>query len=470
MTAADAPLRDELTSLLAAHESSAPTSTTSRRPSIAPAYAAVIDAPTAGPRWEGRRIGAYRLVREVGRGGMSRVFLAERADGAFEQRVALKLLRPGFDSDIDVQRFRAERQILASLDHPNIARLLDGGLTDDGLPYLVLEYIDGLPLDRYCEDRGLSTRHRLGLFLTVAEAVEHAHRHSVVHRDLKPSNVLVTPGGVVKLLDFGVAKLLEQGAPGATRTTRTTHRWVTPGYAAPEQVRGAAITPRTDVYQLGVVLYELLAGRMPFGRDAESLHDLEAAVLSREPDPLGGPLRGDLDAIVAKALRKDPAERYASASSARGRRAPAPHRPPRAGAAADGALPRAPVRRAPPHRARGSRGRAARARGVGGRRSARAGAHAARTRPSARHGRSAAGAARAARPRCRRRGPRGHGRRPAAAAPRAGRGTEPRVDTGASGGAPRGGRPRAPEAARARERLRPSPGRARDPPPRGGSR
>ena len=313
-TAADALLRDELTSLLEAHESSAQYFDDLAAAVIAPAYAAAIDAPPAGPRWEGRRVGTYRLVREVGRGGMSRVFLAERADGAFEQRVALKLLHPGLDSDIDVQRFRAERQMLASLDHPSIARLLDGGVTDDGLPYLVLEYVDGLPLDRYCEDRGLSTRQRLDLFLTVADAVEHAHRHSIVHRDLKPSNVLVTSGGVVKLLDFGVAKLLEQGTPGATRTTRTTHRWVTPEYAAPEQVRDARVTPRTDVYQLGVVLYELLTGRTPFGREAESLHDLETAVLSREPDPLGGPLRGDLDAIVAKSLRKDPAERYASAS------------------------------------------------------------------------------------------------------------------------------------------------------------
>ena len=281
---------------------------------MSPAYAALADAETSGPRWEGRRVGAYRLVREIGRGGMSRVFLAERADGEFEQQVALKLLRPGFDSDIDVMRFRAERQILASLNHPNIARLLDGGMTDDALPYLVLEYIDGAPVDRFCQSRGLSTRQRLQLFLTIAEAVEYAHGNSVVHRDLKPSNVLVTSDGAVKLLDFGVAKLLEQHAPGARPTTRTTHRWLTPDYAAPEQIRGKGITPRTDVYQLGAALYELLTGRTPFGHCGETIHELERAILERDPDSLGETLGGDLDAIALKALRKNPDERYASAS------------------------------------------------------------------------------------------------------------------------------------------------------------
>ena len=281
---------------------------------VSPAYAALADAETVGPRWEGRRVGAYRLVREIGRGGMSRVFLSERADGEFEQQVALKLLRPGFDSDIDVMRFRAERQILASLNHPNIARLLDGGVTDDALPYLVLEYIDGLPVDRYCQSRSLVTRQRLELFVTIADAVEYAHRNSVVHRDLKPSNILVTSNGTVKLLDFGVAKLLEDGAPSPRPTTRTGHRWMTPEYAAPEQIRGTSITPRTDVYQLGAALYELLAGRTPFGPYGETIHELERAILEREPDALGGRMGGDLDAIVFKALRKNPDERYASAS------------------------------------------------------------------------------------------------------------------------------------------------------------
>jgi len=211
-------------------------------------------------------------------------------------------------------RFRAERQILASLSHPNIARLLDGGVTDDALPYLVLEYVDGVPVDRYCESRGLTTRQRLELFVTIADAVHYAHRHSVVHRDLKPSNILVTSDGTVKLLDFGVAKLIEEGAPSARPTTRTGHRWMTPEYAAPEQIRGKPITPRTDVYQLGAALYELLAGRTPFGPYGETIHDLERAILEREPDALGDGLGGDLGAIVFKALRKNPDERYASAS------------------------------------------------------------------------------------------------------------------------------------------------------------
>jgi len=309
----DTALRRELGSLLDAERSAAEYFDDLADEIVSPAYAAMADAETVGPRWEGRRVGAYRLVREIGRGGMSRVFHAERADGEFEQQVALKLLRPGFDSDIDVMRFRSERQILASLSHPNIARLLDGGVTDDALPYLVLEYIDGVPVDRYCQSRGLATRQRLELFVTIADAVEYAHRHSVVHRDLKPTNILVTSDGTAKLLDFGVAKLLEEGAPSARPTTRTGHRWMTPEYAAPEQIRGRPITARTDVYQLGAVLYELLAGRTPFGHYGETVHELERAILEREPDALGGGLGGDLGAIVLKALRKNPDERYASA-------------------------------------------------------------------------------------------------------------------------------------------------------------
>ena len=309
----DTALRRELGSLLDAERSAAEYFDDLADEIVSPAYAAMADAETVGPRWEGRRVGAYRLVREIGRGGMSRVFHAQRADGEFEQQVALKLLRPGFDSDIDVMRFRSERQILASLSHPNIARLLDGGVTDDALPYLVLEYIDGVPVDRYCQSRGLATRQRLELFVTIADAVEYAHRHSVVHRDLKPTNILVTSDGTAKLLDFGVAKLLEEGAPSARPTTRTGHRWMTPEYAAPEQIRGRPITARTDVYQLGAVLYELLAGRTPFGHYGETVHELERAILEREPDALGGGLGGDLGAIVLKALRKNPDERYASA-------------------------------------------------------------------------------------------------------------------------------------------------------------
>ena len=300
---------------------------------IAAAVIAEARESTAGERNEGRRVGVYQIVREIGRGGMSRVFLAERADGQFTQQVALKLLRLGLDSEIDQERFRAERQILASLNHPNIARLLDGGVTDDGLPYLVLEHVDGVPIDRYCRDRALPVRERLALFLTVAEAVQYAHQNLVVHRDLKPSNILVTADGTVKLLDSGLAKLLQtDAAEPAPRTTRMGHRWMTPEYAAPEQIRSEPITTLTDVYQLGAVLYELLAGRVPFA--AGNLHELETAVLGVEPEPpssaavrdgssvigrrhtdpwaLRRALRGDLDTIVLRALRKEQEQRYAS--------------------------------------------------------------------------------------------------------------------------------------------------------------
>jgi serine/threonine-protein kinase len=278
------------------------------------------------PPVEGRRIGQYRLVREIGRGGMSRVLLAERADGQFEQQVAIKLLRPGFDSEIDQGRFRAERQILASLHHPNIARLLDGGVTDEGQPYLVIEYVDGEPIDVYCDRRALSVAERVRLFLDVAMATQYAHRNLIVHRDLKPSNILVTADGTVKLLDFGIAKLLEPGAAAAVPpVTRTGQRWMTPEYAAPEQIRGAPVNTLTDVYQLGMVLYELVGGRRPFSTRTESLHALEEAVLHEEPpppsaawpqgDPRRKALRGDLDAIVLKALRKEPERRYPSAAA-----------------------------------------------------------------------------------------------------------------------------------------------------------
>ena len=263
-------------------------------------------------RYEGRRLGAYRIVKEIGRGGMSRVFLAERADGHFEQQVALKLLRAGFDSDVDVERFRAERQVLAALNHPHIARLMDGGVTDDGLPYLVLEYIDGLPIDEYCRGHSLSIRHRLELFLSVADAVHYAHSRAVVHRDLKPSNILVTHDGTSKLLDFGLAKMLEEGVTGEGPSTRTGFRWMTPDYAAPEQVRGESISARTDVYQLGAVLYELLTGHTPFGAARRTLHDLEMAALKQEPASLTREFGADVDAIVRKALQKSPDERYAN--------------------------------------------------------------------------------------------------------------------------------------------------------------
>jgi serine/threonine-protein kinase len=267
-----------------------------------------------GAAHEGRRIGAYRILRQIGYGGMSRVFLAERADGEFTQQVALKLLRPGLDSEIDQHRFRAERQILASLNHPNIARLLDGGLTDQGQPYLVLELVDGEPIDRYCSERGLRLRPRLELFLAIADAVQYAHRRLIVHRDVKPSNVLVTNDGTVKLLDFGLAKLLEPSYDAEpAMPTATGHRWMTPEYAAPEQIRGTSITTLTDVYQLGALLHELLTGRPPFGTRERSVHELETAILEGDLQPLTGELGGDLDAIVGKALSRESDARYASA-------------------------------------------------------------------------------------------------------------------------------------------------------------
>ena len=270
----------------------------------------------------GRRVGAYRLIREIGRGGMSRVYLAERADGQFEQRVAVKLVRPGLDSELDQARFRVERQILAGLNHPDIARLFDGGVDGDGSPYLVLEYVEGKPINVHCEEHTLTSTERLRLFLPVLEAVQYAHRNLVVHRDLKPSNILVTADGEVKLLDFGLAKLLEPAANDES-LTQTGQRWMTPEYAAPEQVRADPVTTATDIYQLGAVLYELLTGTPPFGRRVRGLHELEDAIMHdapRAPSAASAArkeLRGDVDAIVLQALRKEPERRYASAAAFR---------------------------------------------------------------------------------------------------------------------------------------------------------
>jgi serine/threonine-protein kinase len=283
--------------------------------------AAADDAADAAP---GRRIGAYSIVREIGRGGMSRVLLARRVDGHFEQHVALKLLRAGLDSDVDHARFRAERQIVASLNHPNIARLLDGGHTEAGQPYLVLEYVDGQPIDAYCDTHTLSVRRCLELFLMVAGATQYAHANLIIHRDLKPSNILVGADGTVKLLDFGLAKLLEPGAGARDEgAVHTVANWMTPAYASPEQIRRHPVTTLTDVYQLGIVLYRLLAGRLPFSTKTGDVRELEAAVLNDEPvapsaaaaatDPARAmALAGDLDAIVLKAIRKEPEERYTS--------------------------------------------------------------------------------------------------------------------------------------------------------------
>ena len=298
---------------------------------------APMDAPGEGAPESavGRRIGPYRTVRLLGRGGMGDVYLAERADGQFEKQVALKLLRTGFHSGDRTQRFRAERQILASFTHPNIARLLDGGVTEAGRPFFAMEHVRGQPIDAYCDAHRLPIRKRLRLFLDVCAAVQYAHRNLIVHRDLKPSNILVTDDGTVQLLDFGIAKLLDpERMPGTAPQTRTGLLPMTPEYASPEQVRGGAITTASDVYQLGVVLYELLTGQRP--HDVRDCSPSEAeriicderptrpstAVTDASPETAGAgssprrlrkALRGDLDTIVMKALRKEPERRYASA-------------------------------------------------------------------------------------------------------------------------------------------------------------
>ncbi len=289
----------------------------------------------------GRAVGRYRLLEEIGRGGMGTVYRAERADGAFEHTVALKLIRPGMGSAAVLRRFRHERQVLASLDHPNVARILDGGRADDGRPYLVMELVDGEPITAYCNRRRLGVEARLRLFRQVCDAVAYAHRRLVVHRDLKPSNVLVAEDEQgrphVKLLDFGIAKLMHpaeaglfSGEAGSEATlTRDGRLPLTPQYAAPEQVRGEAITTATDVYALGVLLYELLTGQPPYRLDASRPAEWERVIGGVEPqrpsaaapqgeaeshggEPLKKRLAGDLDTICLKALRKEPERRYPS--------------------------------------------------------------------------------------------------------------------------------------------------------------
>jgi non-specific serine/threonine protein kinase/serine/threonine-protein kinase len=256
----------------------------------------------------GRRVGPFLIVERIGRGGMGEVFAAVRADGQYEQKVALKVVR-GFATADVVERFRAERQILAGLDHLNIARLLDGGTTEDGAPYLVMELVDGVPIDEFCRVHELTVADRLALFLQVCSAVQYAHQRLVIHRDIKPSNVLVTASGVPKLLDFGIAKMLD--AVGNSQETLL--RPFTPEYASPEQVRGETVSTATDVYSLAVVLYRLLAGRSPYKLDTHTPEELVEAVRSREPERPGPAiLGGDLESILLKALRKEPEQRYAS--------------------------------------------------------------------------------------------------------------------------------------------------------------
>ena len=289
--------------------------------------------PPSGLMVAGNEVGPYRLERLLGEGGMGQVWLAARADGLYQRRVALKLLRPGLaDSDLRL-RFTREREILGRLAHPHIARLLDAGVSSSGLPFLALERVDGIPVTDYCRQHGTSLEERLGMFFQVCEAVSHAHANLIVHRDLKPSNILVTPAGEVRLLDFGIAKLLDLD-PAFDRT-RTGGRAFTLHYAAPEQLRGEPVSTMTDVYALGVVLHELLSGARPYRPTRTSDAALEEAILLQEPirasvavaSGVGGAwhgedevarkryarrLSGDLDNILAKALAKDPQQRYPS--------------------------------------------------------------------------------------------------------------------------------------------------------------
>jgi len=301
---------------------------------------------SAPPSPVGRRFGPYRVVAEIGRGGMGVVYRAVRDDDAFHKEVALKLLPGGALSDLFEERFRRERQILAGLEHPNIAHLLDGGSDDSGRPYYVLELVDGLPIDAYCRDRGLDLAARIELVRTACGAVALAHSRLVVHCDLKPANVLVTADGTVKLVDFGISRLLAPDADGGMAAATLTGWWMTPEYASPEQVRGEPVTTATDVYALGVMLYELLTGSRPYDVGSHSPDEVVRAICEREVTrpslavarPATGPssarktapsaagpaddnprrlrrrLSGDLDTIVMRAMARDPASRYQSAT------------------------------------------------------------------------------------------------------------------------------------------------------------
>ena len=312
--AGDAELRAEVESLLACDGQANEFLESAARPA---ALRSLLDAPPEAPA--AARIGPYKVLSEIGRGGMGAVYLAERDDHEYRKQVAIKLVRGDVDSASVVGRFRQERQILAELDHPNIARLLDGGTTDEGVPYLVMEHVEGVPIDAYCEARQLSVDQRLALFRTVCSAVTDAHRKLVVHRDLKPGNILVTSEGTPKLLDFGIAKLLTP-QPGSEHTVTGT-RLMTPEYASPEQWRGGPVTAASDIYSLGVILYRLLTGRGPYRVGSDLPHELGRAICEEDPEPPSAAavpqtrrwLAGDLDAIVLKALRKEPERRYGSA-------------------------------------------------------------------------------------------------------------------------------------------------------------
>jgi non-specific serine/threonine protein kinase/serine/threonine-protein kinase len=335
----DPQIRAEVLSLLAAHDDA-----TDFLEEAGPAQGHFLSA-FHSSALAGHRIGAYRLVEEIGRGGMGTVYRAVRDDDEFQMVVAIKIVSRGMDTDMVLRRFRTERQILASLDHPNIARILDGGSTSSGLPYLVMEFVDGLPLTRYCDERRLTVTERLRLFRKVCDAVGYAHRNYVIHRDLKPGNILVTSDGTPKLLDFGIAKIVKGNDEDPTVTGLA---MATPAYASPEQIRGGAIGLGSDIYSLGVILYELLTGHRPYRLPMRDSEELARVICEREPtrastvvairekleegegptvtldpsdisdrrqttiDALRRHLRGDLDTVVSVALRKEPDRRYSS--------------------------------------------------------------------------------------------------------------------------------------------------------------
>src|SRR6266540_7146069 len=352
--AGDVSLRNDVETLLSQHESAGNLleeplygETELGVLSSLQAYAEAED--DVGDPMIGRRLGAYRIEREIGRGGMGAVYDAIRVDKEFNKR--------GMDTDFILRRFRTERQILAALDHPHIARLLDGGTTEDGLPYFVMEHIEGQPLYNYCDEHQLTIAERLKLFTAICDALHYAHQKQVVHRDIKPSNVLVTSEGVPKLLDFGIAKLLDPGLVGDIThdPTATAMRLMTPEYASPEQVQGAPTSPTTDVYSLGVLLYELLTGHRPYRLTNRAPHEMARVICEEAPAPpsfiitrpedllpkfvskddeattlkqvyttrratlesLRRDLSGALDSIVMRALRKEPEWRYQSAEEFR---------------------------------------------------------------------------------------------------------------------------------------------------------
>ena len=331
--AGDKVLRREVEALIAADQQAG----TGFLAGSAVEASSILAAPEELVSLAGTRIGPYQIVEEIGHGGMGTVYRAVRADDQYRKEVAIKVVRGGLGDEFRLHRFLSERQILANLDHANIARLLDGGATEDGRPYVVMEYVEGRPIDEYCDQGKLPVPERLKLFRTVCSAVAYAHQRLVIHRDIKPVNILVTKDGDPKLLDFGIAKILDPADTGVDQTV-TVMRLMTPEYASPEQVRGEPITTASDVYSLGVVLYGLLTGRRPYGPASRVPRDIVQAVIETEPEKpsasvtraetvtaqsvsetrdeipekLQRRLRGDLDNIVLKALRKEPERRYAS--------------------------------------------------------------------------------------------------------------------------------------------------------------